>query len=157
MTEQSIFEAAGGGAGMTHIATAWHERAMADPVVGHAFHGGTEPDHVDRLAAYLGEALGGPPRYTQTYGGHTHVVRIHSGNGEHDEMNERAVDCFAAALQDAGLDAAPEAYQAVLDYWRWATWHPMYRYHRSADDVPADLSLPQWNWDGTVTYRGAEA
>ena len=152
MTRRSIFEAAGGAEAMTRIADAWHRRVMADPVVSHAFHKGTKPDHIDRLAAYLGEALGGPPRYTQQYGEHAEVVRIHSGNGEHDEMNERAVDCFRGALHDAGIDD-PDTFQAVLDYWSWATWHPMYQFHGSPDDAPADLPMPQWNWDSTVSYR----
>ncbi|MGN6414282.1 globin domain-containing protein [Flexivirga sp.] len=152
MPQTSIFEAAGGADGMTRIAAAWHRRAMADPVVAHAFHGGAKPDHVERLAAYLGEALGGPARYTETYGEHADVVRMHSGDGEHDEMNERAVECFAAALRDAGIDASLETYQAVLDYWSWATWHPMNSYNRSADDVPTDLPMPHWSWDARVTY-----
>ncbi|GGB37179.1 oxidoreductase [Flexivirga endophytica] len=153
MPRGSIFDAAGGADGMTRIAAAWHRRAMADEVVAHAFHGGAKPDHVERLAAYLGEALGGPPRYTELYDAHATVVRIHSGNGEHEEMNRRAIDCFAGALHDAGVDADPETYQAVLDYWAWVTWHPMYAYHRSADDVPSNLQMPQWSWDGTVSYR----
>lgn len=153
MAQHSIYDAAGGADGMTRIATAWQRRAMADQVVSHAFrHAGVKPDHVDRLAAYLGEALGGPPRYTEMYGEHVDVVRIHSGNGEHEEMNERAIECFAGALRDAGIDAHLETYQAVLDYWRWATWHPMYGFHRSADDVPAELPMPRWDWDGTVTF-----
>ena len=41
---------------------------MADEVVSHAFHGGARPDHTERLAAYWGEALGGPPAYTEAYG-----------------------------------------------------------------------------------------
>lgn len=153
MVRGSIFEAAGGVAGMTRIADAWHQRVMADPVVSHAFHGGTKPDHVDRLAAYLGEALGGPRRYTQLYGDHAAVVRIHSGNGEHEEMNERAVECFKGALHDAGIDKDLQTYQAVLDYWAWATWHPMYQFHRSPDDVPAQLPMPHWDWDATVSWR----
>jgi hemoglobin len=24
----------------------------------------------------------------------------------------------------------------------------MYRYHRSADDVPNGLTIPHWSWDG---------
>ena len=152
MPKGSIFEAAGGADGMTRIAEAWHRRAMADVVVAHAFHGGAKPDHVDRLAAYLGEALGGPARYTETYGEHAEVVRMHSGNGEHEEMNERAIECFAGALRDAGIDANLETYQAILDYWSWATWYPMYAFHRSPDDVPADLPMPCWAWDGTVSF-----
>lgn len=89
--------------------------------------------------------------YTELYGEHADVVRIHSGNGEHAEMNELAITCFADALDDAGIDANPETYQAILDYWRWATWYPMYGFHRSADDVPAELPMPHRAWDGTVT------
>lgn len=151
MPKESIFDAAGGAAGMTRIAAAWHERAMADPVVAHAFHGRTKPDHVDRLAAYLGEALGGPAAYSGSYGDHAEVVRLHSGNGEHEVMNERAVDCFAGALRDAGIDADPETYQAILDYWMWATWGPMYGFHGSADDVPAGLAMPHWDWQGVAS------
>ena len=138
---------------MTRIADAWHRRVMADPVVSHAFHGGAKPDHVDRLAAYLGEALGGPARYTTTYGDHATVVRMHSGDGEHDEMNVRAIDCFASALRDAGIDADRETYQAVLDYWTWAVWHSMGEFIRSAGDVPADLPMPHWDWDATVVHQ----
>lgn len=156
MTKHSIFEAAGGAAGMARIAAAWHRRAMADPIVSHAFHGRVKPDHIDRLAAYLGEALGGPPRYTGSYGDHRSVVRLHSGDGEHDEMNVRAIDCFAAALRDAGIDANPETYQAILGYWTWSTWHSMGEFNGSADDVPAELPMPQWHWDATVTYPTAQ-
>jgi len=156
MTRRSIFEAAGGADGMTRIADAWHRRVLADPVVSHAFRHGTKPDHIDRLAAYLGEALGGPPRYTQVYGDHATVVRIHSGNGEHEDMNRRAVDCFRHALRDAGLDDT-ETYQAMLDYWDWATWHPMYQFHGPPEEVPVDLPMPHWNWDSTVSYRAEQS
>ena len=39
---------------------AWHARVVADEVVSHAFSHGYHPDHTERLAAYWGEALGGP-------------------------------------------------------------------------------------------------
>src|SRR5262245_8128256 len=79
----TVFEAAGGGAGMLRLAEAWHRRVMADELVAHAFSHGFKDDHTPRLAAYLGEALGGPPVYTERYGDESYVVRIHSGNGEH--------------------------------------------------------------------------
>jgi hemoglobin len=33
---ESIYEAAGGEAGLLDLAHAWHERVLADPVVSHA-------------------------------------------------------------------------------------------------------------------------
>jgi hemoglobin len=49
---QTVFEAAGGIAGLRRLADAWHRRVMADDVVAHAFSHGFHPHHVERLAAY---------------------------------------------------------------------------------------------------------
>jgi hemoglobin len=144
----TIFEAAGGEAGLLRLAEAWHVRVLADEIVAHAFSHGYRADHTPRLAAYWGEALGGPPRYSELYGDETTVVRLHSGNGEHDEMNERAIACFDAALVDAGLAANEPLRQALHDYFAWATTTTMARYHESADDVPAGMSIPRWSWEG---------
>src|SRR5579859_6612883 len=101
---QTVFEAAGGNEGLRRLAGAWHRRVMADNVVGHAFSHGFHPQHVERLAAYWAEALGGPSRNSDTYGDETTVVKMHSGNGEHDDMNRRAIACFDQALADVGLN-----------------------------------------------------
>jgi hemoglobin len=147
---QSVYEAAGGGEGMLRLAEAWHRRVMADELVSHAFSHGFDPHHTARLAAYWAEALGGPTAYTGSYGDETSVVRAHSGNGVHDEMDRRAIACFDEALADVGLTAEP--LRGVLhDYFAWATTTTMTRYHESAADVPAGLTLPKWSWDGLQT------
>ena len=95
---QTVFEAAGGAEALLRLAGAWHARVMDDEVVSHAFSHGFHPDHVQRLAAYWAEALGGPASYSTSFGDETAVVRIHSGNGPHEEMDRRAVACFDQAL-----------------------------------------------------------
>lgn len=147
---ETVYEAAGGSGGMQRLAGAWHERVMADEVVSHAFSHGYEPDHTERLAAYWGEALGGPATYSDRYGDETSVVRIHSGNGAHEEMDQRAIACFDQALVDVGLAGDERLRQVLHDYFAWATTTAMAQYHRSADDVPDGLALPRWSWDGLV-------
>ncbi len=132
---------------MLRLAEAWHARVLADEIVSHAFSHGYHPQHSERLSAYWGEALGGPPGYSQGYGDETSVVRIHSGNGPHEEMDERAIDCFDQALRDVGLTAEPLR-QVLHDYFAWAATTTMARYHDSADDVPVGLAIPHWSWDG---------
>ena len=144
---QSVYEAAGGSAGLLRLAEAWHARVLADEVVSHAFSHGFRPDHSERLAAYWGESLGGPATFSEDYGDETSVVRIHSGNGPHEEMDQRAIACFDQALEDTGLTAEPLR-QVLHDYFAWATTTTMARYHESADDVPGDLAIPRWSWDG---------
>jgi hemoglobin len=147
----TVYEAVGGLDGLIRLASAWHERVMADEVVSHAFSHGYHPDHTPRLAAYWAEALGGPPTYSTSYGDETAVVRIHSGNGgPHEEMDRRAIACFDQALVDAELDRDERLRQVLHDYFAWATTTTMAAYQRSADDVPLGLSIPQWSWDGLV-------
>ena len=149
-TDQSIYDAAGGFDGMLKLAHAWHARVMEDEVVSHAFSHGFHPQHTERLAAYWAEALGGPALYSVKYGDETSVVRIHSGNGVHEEMDQRAIACFDVALEDAEL-AGDDQLRAVLhDYFAWATTTTMAMYHHSADDVPDGLQIPKWSWDGLI-------
>ena len=121
---------------------------MADPVVSHAFSHGFHPDHTRRLAAYWGETLGGPPIYSTEFSDESGVVRVHSGNGRHDEMDERAIACFDEALDDAGLSGDVEVRRTLHDYFVWATTTGMARYPDSADDVPVGLRMPRWSWAG---------
>src|ERR671937_715398 len=100
---QSVFDAVGGSAGLLRLAEAWHARVLEDEVVSHAFSHGYRSNHTERLAAYWAEALGGPTTYSDTCGDETSVVRIHSGNGPHQEMDRRAIACFDQALADVGL------------------------------------------------------
>lgn len=147
--EQTIYEAAGGKQAFIDLAHAWHARCMADPVVSHAFSHGFHPQHSERLAAYWSEALGGPRDYTESMGTESHVTRMHAGNGEHQEMDERAIACFALALDDAGFPDAARLRDTLNAYFRWATQR-MSAYPKSADDVPDGLALAKWSWNGPV-------
>jgi hemoglobin len=146
---QTVYDAAGGADGLLRLANAWHARVMADGVVSHAFSHGFHPEHSQRLAAYWAEALGGPSTYTDGYGDETLAVRMHSGNGLHEEMDRRAIVCFDHALADVAL-ADDRVGRVLHDYFAWATSTTMSRYHRSADDVPDGLRIPRWSWDGLV-------
>jgi len=146
---QTIYDAAGGMDGIRRLAHAWHERVLADAVVSHAFSHGFHPAHTERLAAYWAEALGGPRAYSGAYGDEALVVRMHSGNGAHDDMDERAIACFDLALADVGHAAGSPLFRALHDYFAWATHGAMARYPESKDDVPPDLgAIPRWTWDG---------
>jgi hemoglobin len=148
--KQTIYELAGGHRAFVALAHAWHRRCLADPVVSHAFSHGFHPEHVERLAAYWAEALGGPSAYTDSMGDESFVVRLHSGNGEHQEMDDRAQSCFALALDDTGLpnDAALRA--TLKAYFRWATT-AMAAYPKSAADVPPGLPFALWSWNGPAS------
>ena len=99
----TVYEALGGAEGVLRLAEAWHERVLADEVVAHAFSHGFHPQHTERLAAYWGEAWGGPTTYSERYGDESSVVRMHSGNGPHEDMDRRAIACFDQAMDDVEI------------------------------------------------------
>lgn len=149
---QTLYEAAGGREGLLKLAGAWHARVLEDEVVSHAFSHGYHPQHVERLAAYWGEALGGPAMFSEQYGGdESAVVRMHSCDGPHEEMDQRAIACFDQALEDAGLARDERLRRALHDYFAWATTTAMYRCQNLPGGVPDGLHVPKWSWHGPVS------
>lgn len=150
MTQPTLFAALGGEEGVLRLAQAWHARALADEVVSHAFSHGFHPRHTERLAAYWCEAWGGPAIYSDRLGTESSVVRMHSGNGVHEEMDQQAIACFDQAMDDIGL-ADMELRQVLHDYFVWTITNTMAAYPASKADVPGDLVMPRWSWGGLVS------
>jgi len=146
----TLYEALGGSDGVLRLANAWHECVLADEVVAHAFSHGFHPRHTERLAAYWAEAWGGPTAYTELCGSESTVVRVHSGHGSHDDMDRRAIACFDRAMDAIGV-ADPRLRQALHAYFEWTTTTTMAAYPEDADDVPDDLRIPRWSWEGLLS------
>jgi hemoglobin len=105
----SLYEFAGGMQAFLALATAHHARCLADPELDHPFsHAAQHPQHVQRLAAYWAEVMGGSPEYSDSCGDHSFVRRLHAGNGDMTDLGMRFVECFVAAVDDAGLPDDPE-------------------------------------------------
>ena len=94
-------------------------------------------------------ALGGPADYSRTIQGQSDVVRMHSGNGPHDEMDRLALSFFVAALDDAGISGDPRLRATLTDYFDRGIAELNHTY-ASVDEVPEDLQLARWSWDGPV-------
>lgn len=144
----TLYEFAGGGAAFLALARAHHARCLADPELNHPFsHPDQHPQHVERLAAYWGEVLGGPSTYSASLADQSYLVRLHSGNGNMDDLSRRFVECFVLAADDAGLPADAEFRAALRAYMEWAVTDVL-RYETDAAQVPRNLAMPRWSWDG---------
>ena len=146
--QPSIYESMGGADAVLALARAWHRRCLADPVLSHPFEHGVHPQHTDRLAAYWAEQLGGPTTYTATVADYAHVVRVHTGNGPHEQMDGRGVAAFVLALDDAGIPTDERLRFQLITWFTWATAVLNHRWP-TRDEVPSGLDLPQWSWEGT--------
>jgi hemoglobin len=147
MARPSIYEYAGGAPAFLALAADFHARCVTDPVLEHPFSHTGNPEHVQRLADYWGEVFGGPPVYSGSYGGHSAMLAVHANQGAEDELGDRFVAVFMAAVDGAGLPGDPELRAALHAYMRWATDEVMAYSPRDAT-VPPDLATPHWDWDG---------
>lgn len=150
MERRSIFEVAGGEEAFVALARAHHERCLADPVLNHPFSHPGHPQHVERLAAYWAEVLGGPPTFSARCGGHTGMLQIHAHNGAETDIGERFLACFLAAMDDVDLPDDPELRGVLQAYMTWASADVM-TYAPSDAVVPVDAPMPRWSWEGLVS------
>ena len=143
----TLYEFAGGESAFLALATAHHARCLADPELNHPFsHEDQNPQHIERLAAYWGEVMGGPPAYSESCGDESGVLTMHAGNGDMGDLGERFLTCFVGALDDAKLPDEPEFREAMRTYMRWAVDNVLS--YPEADDVPSGAAMPRWGWDG---------
>jgi hemoglobin len=147
----TLFEYAGGEPAILALAAAHHVRCVADPELNHPFsHPDGNPQHVERLAAYWSEVLGGPAHFSESLGDQPTVLHMHSGNGDMGDLGQRFVECFVAAADDAGLPDDPEFRAALRAYMEWAVDDVLA--YSPADGgsppVSGDIAMPHWSWDG---------
>ncbi len=143
--KQSLYDAVGGHDAVTALALAWHRRCLADPLASHPFsHPDLHPQHIERLAAYWAEAWGGPAAYTATMGDESRVQRMHAGNGDHPDLDQRCMELFGLALADAGI---PVDLRTSLQHYFADAVERMAHHPQSAAEVPAGLPLPHWPQD----------
>ncbi|WP_326950535.1 MULTISPECIES: group II truncated hemoglobin [unclassified Amycolatopsis] len=144
----TLYDFAGGDPAFLALATAHHERCLADPELNHPFsHPGQHPKHVERLAWYWAEVMGGPPRFSTECADHSAMLRMHAGNGDMTDLGRRFVDCFVLAADDAGLPADPGFRAALRSYMEWAVAEVL-TYPGPHEEVPAGLAVPHWSWNG---------
>jgi hemoglobin len=147
MTRPSMFEFAGREPAFLALAAAHHRRCLEDPVLNHPFSHPGNPEHVQRLADYWAEVFGGPPRYSEDFGGHSAMLGIHAGQGAGEDLGARFVACFVQAADDAGLPDDPDFRAGLRAYMEWAVAEVL-AHSPPGTQVAAGLPVPRWGWAG---------
>jgi hemoglobin len=145
----TIFEMCGGESAFIALAAAHHERCLQDPVLNHPFSHPGQPDHIVRLASYWAEVLGGPPLYTESFGGHPAMLQVHAGQSAEADLGDRFVACFVQAADDADLPDDPELRAGLRAYMEWAV-RDVLAYSPAGSTVPSNAAVPRWSWEGLV-------
>ncbi|MBO2445897.1 CDGSH iron-sulfur domain-containing protein [Actinomadura barringtoniae] len=141
----TLFEWVGGLPSLTRMTRIFYERYVPeDPLLAPLF-GSMEPDHPERVAAWLAETFGGPKSYTGQYGGYERMVSQHQGKALTEEQRARWAQLIIRSAADAGLPTDPEFSAAFVAYIEWGSRIAVENSQPGARP-PARMPVPKWWW-----------
>jgi len=146
VTEHTIFEHLGGAAALRRLADAQYRRCLTDPVLTEVFGTRARPEHVDHLAAWLGEVFGGPDSYTRELGGHGALLRHHANRSITEAQRQRFVEVFLEAADEAGLPGDERFRRRFHEYIEWGSRIAM-AISQPGVDVTTHQPVPRWGWE----------
>ncbi|WP_233159815.1 group II truncated hemoglobin [Actinophytocola xanthii] len=140
----TLYEWAGGAAAFEKLTEVFYRTVLADPELEPVFRG-MDPGHPRHVAAWLGEVLGGPDRYSRERGGHANMVAQHLGRAITERQRRRWVELLIDAADEVGLPDDPEFRASFVGYLEWGTRMAV-MLSRPGTDVPPDEPVPTWGW-----------
>lgn len=143
---ESLYEHAGGRAGIRRLIEIFYASVLADPVL-HPLFGAGRPEHVDQLTAFDGESFGGPNDFTTTMGGFAHLIDVHRGLRITEQQRQRFVELYLAAADTAGLPDDAPFRQALREHVEFGSHVATQNSHARTDaQLHPIREVPMWTW-----------
>lgn len=148
----TLYDWAGGEEAFSRLTEVFYDKVLKDDLLAPLF-ADLPAEHAAHVALWLGEVFGGPARYSQTQGGHGHMVAKHFGRNITEPQRRRWVNLIQDAADEAGLPTDAEFRSAFLAYIEWGTRLALYFSGPDAEP-PAEQPVPKWNWGAAPPYQG---
>jgi len=146
MATETLFEHAGGEAGLHRLEDHFYASVLADPLLGPLF-GAGKPTHVEHLTWFTAESFGGPDRFTRELG-FAHLIDVHRNLNITEEQRQRFIELYLAALDAVGMPDDKPFRDAVRSHLEFGTRVAMQNSHAATDDELHPLrEVPIWTWD----------
>ena len=143
---ETIYEHAGGDAGLRAIVSSFYDSIFEDPLLQPVF-GHPVATHVDHLTAFLAEEFGGPARYTDALGGFPKIVSVHRGRKITEPQRQRFVELFMAAVAQAGFADDEPFKKTVKSAIEFGTRIAIVNSNATTDDeLHPQRVIPHWRW-----------
>jgi truncated hemoglobin YjbI len=143
--EPTLYDWAGGGSALLRMTGIFYGKYVPeDPLLGPLF-AHMSPDHPERVAAWLGEVFGGPPAYSESYGGYDRMVSRHLARELSEEQRTRWVQLLCKSADEAGLPTDPEWRAAFVSYLEWGSRIALENSQPGAHPAP-HMPVPRWWW-----------
>ena len=143
----SLYEHAGGEAGLHRLEQAFYDSVLRDPLLRPLF-GDGQPQHVEHLTMFTAESFGGPDRFTRELG-FAHLIDVHRGLRITEQQRVRFVELYLAALDDAKMPDDAPFRNAVREHVEFGTRVAMQNSNATTDAELHPLrTVPRWTWAG---------
>ena len=141
----TLFQWAGGLPALLRMTRLFYSKYVPeDPLLSPLF-ADMSPDHPERVACWLSEVFGGPPFYTERYGGYTRMISQHLGKGITEDHRSRWARLIAQSADDARLPADAEFRAAFMSYVEWGSRIAVENSTIGAHP-PENMPVPRWWW-----------
>jgi len=143
--QPTLFQWAGGFPALLRVARRFYETHVPEAPLLATLFGSMSPDHPERVAAWLGQVFGGPPAYSDRYGGYERMISQHLDKGITSEQRTLWVTLLIRSADDVGLPADAEFRAAFAAYLEWGSRIAV---ENSQPGVhpPPKMPVPRWWW-----------
>lgn len=150
----TMFAWAGGLPALTRMTRRFYEKHIpADDLLAPIF-AEMSADHPERVAKWLAEVFGGPPWYSEEYGGYVRMLSQHLNKMLTEEMRVRWVQLLVTAAHEVGLPNDPEFRSAFQAYIEWGTRLAVENSQKESKPPP-HMPMPHWGWTTSAGPPGS--
>jgi len=143
---ETLYEHAGGEAGLRRFIEIFYRNLLADPLLQPLF-GKGKPEHVAHLTAFDSECFGGPDRFTREMGGFAGLIAAHRHLRIAEPQRQRFVELYLASADEAGLPADAPFREALREHVEFGSQVAMQNSHAETEAALHPLrEVPIWNW-----------
>src|SRR5262245_40324956 len=143
--QPTLFEWAGGYPVLLRVTRLFYERHVPQDDLLAPLFSRMEPDHPERVAAWLSEVFGGPKCYSQRYGDYTRMIAQHLNKHLTETQRARWVSLLCRSADEALLAADPEFRAAFVAYLEWGTRIAVENSQQDSRP-PEGMPVPHWWW-----------
>lgn len=145
-TIPTLYEWAGGEEALQQLFQQFYVKVLQDELLGPVFEH-MSSDHPRHVADFVGEVLGGPPKYTLEDGGsHAIMVAHHIGKMLDEPKRKRWIQLLLETADDIGMPTDPEFRSALVGYLEWGSRIAVINSQVRENPEAGTEPMPKWNW-----------
>jgi len=136
---------AGGPETFRRLFLRFYARVAEDEILAPIF-ATMDPRHVEHVAHFVCEVLGGAKSYSATGGSHAGMIAHHMGRKLTQEQRRAWVALLLSTADELGLPDDPEFRASLVGYLEWGSRLAVMNSQDGVAPPEADMPMPEWTW-----------